>query len=89
MEGAQRSDEHAHEEAARRSLLLAVSGEARLALGEEDEGILLLDRAAEEAERAGYDEGAVRALEALLRVSARAEYRTRHALALRRLTDGG
>lgn len=78
-----------HEEAARRSLLLAVSGEARLALGEEDEGILLLDRAAEEAERAGYDEGAVRALEVLLRVSARAEYRTRHALALRRLTDGG
>ncbi|MEU2484808.1 BTAD domain-containing putative transcriptional regulator [Streptomyces sp. NPDC012617] len=78
-----------HEEAARRSLLLAVSGEARLALGEEDEGILLLDRAAEEAEHAGYDEGAVRALEALLRVSARAEYRTRHALALRRLTDGG
>ncbi|WP_424922068.1 AfsR/SARP family transcriptional regulator [Streptomyces sp. wa53] len=78
-----------HEEAARRSLLLAVSGEARLALGEEEEGVLLLDRAAEEAERAGYDEGAVRALEALLRVSARADYLTRHAQALGRLTDGG
>ncbi|MBM7437836.1 BTAD domain-containing putative transcriptional regulator [Streptomyces sp. HB132] len=76
-----------HEEAARRSLLLAVAGEARLALGEEEEGVQLLDRAAEEAERAGYDEGAVRALEALLRVSARAEYRTRHAQALARLTD--
>ncbi|MFD9293277.1 BTAD domain-containing putative transcriptional regulator [Streptomyces sp. NPDC060030] len=78
-----------HEEAARRSLLLAVTGEARLALGEQEEGIQLLDRAAEEAERAGYDEGAVRALEALLRVSARAEYRTRHAQALGRLTDEG
>ncbi|MGW2280858.1 AfsR/SARP family transcriptional regulator [Streptomyces sp. NPDC001770] len=75
------------QEAARRSLLLAVAGEARLALGEEDGGILLLDRAAEEAERAGYDEGAVRALEVLLRVSARADHRIRHELALRRLTD--
>ncbi|MFF4163930.1 BTAD domain-containing putative transcriptional regulator [Streptomyces sp. NPDC001741] len=78
-----------HEEAARRSLLLAVSGEARLALGDEEEGVLLLDRAAEEAERAGYDEGAVRALEVLLRVSPRADHRTRHAQALGRLTDGG
>ncbi|WP_328720489.1 NB-ARC domain-containing protein [Streptomyces sp. NBC_00247] len=75
------------EEAARRTLLLTIAGEARLALGEEDEGIRLLDRAAEEAERADYDEGAVRALEVLLRVSARADYRTRHWLALSRLTD--
>ncbi|MFE2290817.1 BTAD domain-containing putative transcriptional regulator [Streptomyces sp. NPDC059452] len=78
-----------HEEAARRTLLLAVSGEARLALGEEDEGIRLLDRAAAEAERAGYDEGAVRALAALLRVTARADYRRRHEEALRRLSDTG
>ncbi|MCX5398382.1 BTAD domain-containing putative transcriptional regulator [Streptomyces sp. NBC_00102] len=75
-------------EAARRILLLTIAGESRLALGEEDGGIRLLDRAAEEAEHVGYDEGAVHALEVLLRVSARADYRTRHWLALRRLTDG-
>ncbi|ROQ67700.1 DNA-binding SARP family transcriptional activator [Streptomyces sp. 840.1] len=78
-----------HEEAARRVLLLAVSGEAHLALGTEDEGIRLLDLAAAEAERAGYDEGAVRALEALLRVASRAEYVRRHEQAVRRLTDDG
>ncbi|MEU7640328.1 AfsR/SARP family transcriptional regulator [Streptomyces sp. NPDC039016] len=78
-----------HEEAARRTLLLTVSGEARLALGEESEGIRLLDRAAGEAERAGYDEGAVRALEVLLRVTARPEYRTRFEQAVRRLADDG
>ncbi|WP_069743689.1 BTAD domain-containing putative transcriptional regulator [Streptomyces sp. EN23] len=75
-----------HEEAVRRSLLLAICGEARLALGEEEDGIRLLDRAAREAEQAGYDDGAVRALEALSRVSARAEYRRRYDEALRRLT---
>ncbi|MGW0643248.1 AfsR/SARP family transcriptional regulator [Streptomyces sp. EN27] len=75
-----------HEEAVRRSLLLAICGEARLALGEEEVGIRLLDRAAREAEQAGYDDGAVRALEALSRVSARAEYRRRYDEALRRLT---
>ncbi|MFF2406235.1 BTAD domain-containing putative transcriptional regulator [Streptomyces sp. NPDC058092] len=78
-----------HEEAARRVLLLTVSGEARLALGEEDDGIRLLDLAAGEAEAAGYDEGAVRALDALLRVTARMEYRKRHEEAVRRLTDDG
>jgi tetratricopeptide (TPR) repeat protein len=76
-----------HEEAARRSLLLTVCGEARLALGDEEDGVRLLDRAAREAELAGYDEGAVRALEALLRVSARTEFRRRHDEALRRLSD--
>ncbi|MFF5422258.1 NB-ARC domain-containing protein, partial [Streptomyces misionensis] len=59
-----------HEEVARRVLLLTTSGEAHLALGSEEEGIRLLDRAAGEAERTGYDGGAVRALEALLRVTA-------------------
>ncbi|MFE6983361.1 AfsR/SARP family transcriptional regulator [Streptomyces griseus] len=78
-----------HEEAVRRSLLLAVCGEARIALGEEEDGIRLLDRAAQEAEKAGYDDGAVRALEALLRVSARTEYRRRYDEALRRLADQG
>ncbi|MEW2066572.1 BTAD domain-containing putative transcriptional regulator [Streptomyces sp. NPDC007346] len=76
-----------HEEAARRTLLLGISGEACLALGARDEGIRLLDRAVEEAERAGYDEGVVRALEALLRVTARADYRLRHEQAVRRLAD--
>lgn len=76
-----------HEEAARRVLLLTVSGEARLALGAEDEGIRLLDRAATEAEQAGYDEGAVRALEALLRVTAAADYVRRREEAVRRLAD--
>lgn len=76
-----------HEEAARRSLLLAVCGEARLALGDEEDGVRLLDRAAQEAERAGYYEGAVRALEALLRVSARKEFRRRHDEVLRRLAE--
>ncbi|MFE6768034.1 BTAD domain-containing putative transcriptional regulator [Streptomyces fimicarius] len=78
-----------HEEAVRRSLLLAVCGEARIALGEEEDGIRLLDRAAQEAEKAGYDDGVVRALEALLRVSARTEYRRRYDEALRRLADQG
>ncbi|MEW1692867.1 BTAD domain-containing putative transcriptional regulator [Streptomyces sp. NPDC091265] len=78
-----------HEDAARRVLLLAVSGEAELALGAEAEGIRLLDRAADEAERAGYDEGAVRALEVLLRVTAAPQYVRRHEEAVRRLTDDG
>lgn len=77
------------EEVARRVLLLTISGEARVALGEESEGIRLLDRAAGDAERVGYDEGAVRALEALLRVTGRPEYRRRHDQAVCRLTDGG
>ncbi|WP_326737326.1 AfsR/SARP family transcriptional regulator [Streptomyces sp. NBC_01022] len=78
-----------HEEAARRVLLTTVSGEAQLALGAEDEGILLLDLAATEAERAGYDVGAVRALEALLRVAAAPEYVRRYEEAVRRLADEG
>ncbi|OKJ73994.1 AfsR/SARP family transcriptional regulator [Streptomyces sp. CB02460] len=78
-----------HEEAAPRVLLLSVSGEARLALGAEEEGIRLLDEAATEAERAGYDEGAVRALEALLRVTASPDHVRRHAEATRRLTADG
>ncbi|MFF8442517.1 BTAD domain-containing putative transcriptional regulator [Streptomyces californicus] len=67
-----------HEEAARRSLLLAICGEAHLALGQEDDGVRLLDRAAREAEDAGYDEGAVRALEVLVRTTADPSYRVRH-----------
>ncbi|MFG3525458.1 BTAD domain-containing putative transcriptional regulator [Streptomyces sp. NPDC047917] len=78
-----------HEEIARRVLLLTISGEARLSLGEEDEGIRLLDLAAGEAENSGYDEGAVRALQALLRVTAEPEYLKRYEQAVRRLTEDG
>ncbi|MEU4500002.1 BTAD domain-containing putative transcriptional regulator [Streptomyces sp. NPDC024089] len=78
-----------HEEIARRVLLLTTSGEARLSLGEEDEGIRLLDLAAEEAENSGYDEGAVRALQALLRVTAEPDYLKRYEQAVRRLTEDG
>ncbi|MFE2930216.1 tetratricopeptide repeat protein, partial [Streptomyces sp. NPDC059278] len=78
-----------HEEIARRVLLLTTSGEARLSLGEEDEGIRLLDLAAGEAENAGYDEGAVRALQALLRVTAEPDYLKRYEQAVRRLTEQG
>ncbi|MFE9459894.1 BTAD domain-containing putative transcriptional regulator [Streptomyces californicus] len=74
-----------HEEAARRSLLLAICGEAHLALGQEDDGVRLLDRAAREAEDAGYDEGAVRALEVLVRTTAEPSYRVRHERSARRL----
>ncbi|MFC8532731.1 BTAD domain-containing putative transcriptional regulator [Streptomyces sp. NPDC057249] len=78
-----------HEEAARRVLLLSVSGEAHLALGAEEEGVRLLDEAATEAERAGYDEGALRALAALLRVTASPDHVRRHTEAARRLTADG
>ncbi|THA76542.1 AfsR family transcriptional regulator [Streptomyces sp. A0642] len=74
-----------HEETGRRVLLTTVSGEAQIALGAEDEGIRLLDLAAAEAERAGYDEGAVRALEALLRVASAPDYVRRYEEAVRRL----
>ncbi|MEV8046553.1 BTAD domain-containing putative transcriptional regulator [Streptomyces griseoluteus] len=74
-----------HEEAARTSLLHTVCGEAHLALGDKTEALALLERAADEAESAGYDEGAVRALAALLRASGRADHRRRHEKAVRRL----
>ncbi|GAA0443779.1 hypothetical protein ACFQ2B_36420 [Streptomyces stramineus] len=45
-------------------------GEALLGLGEEAEGIRQLDLAAREAASASYEDGEVRALGALLRVSA-------------------
>ncbi|NEB91326.1 hypothetical protein [Streptomyces bauhiniae] len=73
------------EEAARTSLLHTVSGEAHLALGNEPEALRFLERAADEAESTGYDEGAVRALETLLRTSGGADHRKRHEEAVRRL----
>ncbi|MET3987154.1 BTAD domain-containing putative transcriptional regulator [Streptomyces sp. PvR034] len=53
-----------------RVLLLAATGEALVGLGERTEGIRCLDEAAREAESTGFDEGAERALGALLHLSA-------------------
>ncbi|MFD3549563.1 hypothetical protein ACFWUW_28910 [Streptomyces sp. NPDC058655] len=50
-------------------LLLTIKGEALLGLGQRTVGITQLDLAAREAEAAGYDDGAVRALAALLRAA--------------------
>ncbi|MCC3779005.1 NB-ARC domain-containing protein, partial [Streptomyces sp. UNOB3_S3] len=69
-----------------RMLLLMVRGEALLGLGDEAEGIRQLDLAAREAESSGYEDGAVRALGALLRVSADEGFRARYDAALGRLT---
>jgi tetratricopeptide (TPR) repeat protein len=69
-----------------RILLLMVRGEALLGLGNEAEGIGQLDLAAREAESSGYDDGAVRALGALLRISADDRLRSRYDAAVARLT---
>ncbi|MFC9284975.1 ATP-binding protein [Streptomyces collinus] len=69
-----------------RILLLMARGEALLGLGDEAEGIAQLDLAARAAESFGYDDGAVRALGALLRVSADAGHRARYDAAVERLT---
>lgn len=67
-------------------LLLAIKGEALLGLGKQAEGITQLDLAAREAESAGYDDGALRALTVLLRASANPEVQARYDAALTRLT---
>ncbi|MFD9776125.1 helix-turn-helix domain-containing protein [[Kitasatospora] papulosa] len=69
-----------------RILLLIVRGEALFELGNEAEGIAQLDMVAREAESSGNEDGAVRALGALLRVSPRAALQTRYDAALARLT---
>ncbi|MGW7053637.1 BTAD domain-containing putative transcriptional regulator [Streptomyces sp. NPDC054887] len=71
--------------AASRVLLLTVAGEALLGAGRESEGIRRLEVAAREAESSGYDEGTVRALGALLRVSADVGLRARYDTAMLRL----
>ncbi|MFD8636951.1 helix-turn-helix domain-containing protein [Streptomyces sp. NPDC059533] len=68
-----------------RILLLMVRGEALLGLGDEAGGIGQLDLAAREAESSGYDDGAVRALGALLRASADGGLRARYDAAVARL----
>ncbi|MFK0238773.1 helix-turn-helix domain-containing protein [Streptomyces vinaceus] len=67
-------------------LLLAIKGEALLGLGHHTEGTAQLDLAAQEAEAAGYDDGTVRALAALLRAAPSPEVQTRYDMALARLT---
>ncbi|MFF6994592.1 BTAD domain-containing putative transcriptional regulator [Streptomyces sp. NPDC008313] len=71
---------------ASRVLLLTAAGEALLGMGDEAGGIRRLEDAAREAEASGYDEGAVRALGALLRVSPDLGLRARHDTAMARLT---
>ncbi|MGV9878602.1 BTAD domain-containing putative transcriptional regulator [Streptomyces sp. NPDC003006] len=66
-------------------LLLTTIGEALLGMGDETEGIRRLENAALEAESCGYDDGAVRALGALLRVSADAGLQARYDTAMVRL----
>ncbi|MBM7170875.1 winged helix-turn-helix domain-containing protein [Streptomyces sp. G44] len=70
---------------ASRVLLLTAIGEALLGMGDETEGIRRLENAALEAETCGYDDGAVRALGALLRVSADAGVQARYDTAMLRL----
>ncbi|MFJ9718984.1 helix-turn-helix domain-containing protein [Streptomyces sp. NPDC101213] len=72
-----------------RILLLMVRGEALLGLGNKAEGITQLDLAAREAESCGYEDGAVRALGALLRVSATPDVRARYDAALARFCQDG
>ncbi|WP_030680159.1 AfsR/SARP family transcriptional regulator [Streptomyces sp. NRRL B-1347] len=72
--------------AASRVLLLTTAGEALIGLGDEAEGVRRLDAAALEAEASGFDEGAVGALGALLRVSADVGLRARYDTAVMRLT---
>ncbi|MFF1697067.1 BTAD domain-containing putative transcriptional regulator [Streptomyces sp. NPDC058257] len=73
--------------AASRVLLLTTGGEALIAMGDEPEGIRRLEGAASEAEASGYDEGVVRAIGALLRVSAGVGLRARYDTAMVRLAN--
>lgn len=72
---------------AARVLLLTALGEAMVAMADESGGIAHLEAAAREAEACGYDDGAVRALGALLRVSPDAGLQARHDAATARLTS--
>ncbi|MFE0380888.1 BTAD domain-containing putative transcriptional regulator [Streptomyces inhibens] len=81
-------DDQADTSAASRVLLLTVAGEALLGMGDETEGVRRLEEAAREAESCGYDDGAVRALGALLRVSADVGLQARYDTAMVRLTAG-
>ncbi|MFI7100905.1 BTAD domain-containing putative transcriptional regulator [Streptomyces sp. NPDC050161] len=84
---AQALDDASDSSAASRVLLRTAAGEALLGMGEEAEGIRRLDEAAREAEACGYDDGAVRALGVLLRVSADVELQARYDTAVMRLLE--
>ncbi|GAA3183700.1 MULTISPECIES: AfsR/SARP family transcriptional regulator [Streptomyces] len=84
---AQALDEVVDASAAGRILLIAAAGEALLGMGDEAAGTARLREAADAAEACGFDDGAVRALGALLRVVTGAELDTlkaRHDRALAR-----
>ncbi|MYT24471.1 AfsR family transcriptional regulator, partial [Streptomyces sp. SID7760] len=66
-------------------LLLVTKGEALLELGHRTEGVTQLDLAAQEAEAAGYDDGAVRALAVLIRAAPDTAVQARYDTALARL----
>ncbi|MFD5696698.1 AfsR/SARP family transcriptional regulator [Streptomyces lasiicapitis] len=83
------SQDPADTPSAARILLTMAAGEALLGLGDEPEGIRRLDHAAHEAETTGFDEGAVRALGALLGVSGDEGFRVRHAAAVERMAQVG
>ncbi|MFD9812033.1 BTAD domain-containing putative transcriptional regulator [Streptomyces sp. NPDC059080] len=70
---AQALDDVADSSAAGRVLLVAAAGEALLGMGDEAAGTARLREAAGVAEACGFDDGAVRALGALLRVTKGAE----------------
>ena len=72
---------------ATRILLFTALGEAMVGMADETGGIRHLEAAAREAEACGYDDGAVRALGALLRVSPDAGLRARHDAARSRLMN--
>ncbi|MCB5906527.1 AfsR/SARP family transcriptional regulator [Streptomyces pinistramenti] len=84
---AQALDDPSDPSPASRVLLLTAAGEALLGMGEEAEGVRRLDAAAREAEACGYHDGAVRALGALLQVSADAGLKARYDTAVVRLME--
>ncbi|MFJ6252000.1 MULTISPECIES: NB-ARC domain-containing protein [unclassified Streptomyces] len=79
-------DDHSGTADIPRILLHMVKGEALLGLGHEAEGIEQLELAAREAESSGYEDGAVRALGVLLKVSKDTRLQARYDAAVTRLT---
>lgn len=84
-EAALAADGSAEYSPASRVLLLVAAGEALLGTGEHAAGVRRLTEAARAAEECGFDDGAVRALGALLRVAPDAAVRARYEAAVGRL----
>ncbi|MFD3516890.1 BTAD domain-containing putative transcriptional regulator [Streptomyces sp. NPDC058657] len=70
----------------RTSLLQTAQGESLIQLGRREEGLALLNRAADAAEEAHYYEGACRALDLLWRLTVNPSYASRHTRATTALT---